>query len=574
MSTTNTVEFFRNKYLDYSNQIPNEPRIKKDGNIDEIIFYPLTNTYYNIYNKELIKLPFVPTLENKQVEEKWFFERLYAQQIEYAIKFLQVESLEKYIIKNYKSLLLNNPFYQLFYVNYPIDKNIEASKQIIMILIDNYDDNYELITQITLPKKEQEYILDLLHSFLPLDPDNLCQFCLQTEPKKMLIKCCDCICKTHAKCLEKLNEYKPLKECSVCKSKYKINEPVIRTQSGIIIKPEYEKIFFPYNDLYREPLLSDTSLFKFEGMSRLTMAIIYLQVHRVKELLEEKEILDRLADYYFGYSGYKQSPIHALCTGNLYSNAHYNFSTNSQKYLIILNMLLQTKKFDISQKDAFDMTPMEYVEKYKLYPLKNLLFEYEISNRLELKISSTENNNIKLTLNHKENEYVLFNGVPKTKAYFIFEKRKLGKILYTNDKLTPLTYKRYYRSNKIAKRIFVNLDNINKLSNGKIKLYHIFNKLELEIICNYLLKKNILHTIKIKLKTSCDSIDNILYLNYKKSEDKFNHYFNNYIDDLEYNKIYNNYELYIQVYKGFVNLLEPNIKDNKITNYKFGIYIW
>lgn len=376
----NTVEFFRNKYLDYSSKIPNEPRIKKDGNVDDIIYYPLANTYYNIYNKELIKLPFVPIPENKQVEEKWFFERLYQQQIEYAIKFLQVESLEKHIKKNYKSLLLTNPFYQLFYVNYPIDKNIEASKQIIKILIDNYDDYYELITQITISKKEQEYILDLLYSFLPLDPDNLCQFCLQTEPKKMLINCCDCICKTHAKCLEKLNEFKPLKECSVCKSKYKINEPVIRTCSGIMIKPECEKIFFPFNDLYREPLLSNPYLHKFEGMSRLTMAIIYLQVRRVKELLEEKEILDGLSDYYFGYSGYKQSPIHALCTGNLYSNAHYNFPTNSQKYLVILNMLLKTKKFDIKQKDAFGKIPMDYAEEHKLYSLKNLLFEYETSN--------------------------------------------------------------------------------------------------------------------------------------------------------------------------------------------------
>lgn len=69
------------------------------------------------------------------------------------------------------------------------------------------------------------------------------------------------------------------------------------------------------------------------------------------------------------------------------------------------------------------------------------------------------------------------------------------------------------------------------------------------------------------------TLKKILYLNYKKTKNRFNNYFNYCLDDLEYNKIYNNYELYIEVYKDYVNL-DPNIKDNKIIDYKLGIYIW
>jgi hypothetical protein len=49
-------------------------------------------------------------------------------------------------------------------------------------------------------------------------------------------------------------------------------------------------IFFPHNDLYYGPCISTKKLIKVDGMSRLTFAIMYLQVSRVEELLNGQKI--------------------------------------------------------------------------------------------------------------------------------------------------------------------------------------------------------------------------------------------------------------------------------------------
>ena len=54
-----------------------------------------------------------------------------------------------------------------------------------------------------------------------------------------------------------------------------------------------------------------------------------------------------------------------------------------------------------------------------------------------------------------------------------------------------------FRSNHMVKNIYHIIQNIEKLKEGKIKKYQIFSQLELEILCDYLKKNNILHTIKI-----------------------------------------------------------------------------
>lgn len=375
----NTIEYLRNNLVDYKNQTPNEARYKKDGLLESTIFYPLGNMYYNKYrNNQHLKIPSLCCRETDVVEEQWFLDRLHDQQIEYAIKYLQVETLQKYIIPNYKSVLFKNPFYQLFYTYYPIDTNLQATQEIIKILIDNYEDYYDLITTIKSPSKETEYILEILYTFLPNDENNLCSICLETEPKKLLINCCDCKTSSHATCLLKLHKYKPLEKCSVCTKKYQINQPVINTNSGINIIPVNVNIFFPHNDIY---YLGYEQFDKFIGMERLTMAIAFLQTERVRELLQEKDILDNFPNYYFGYEGYKQTPIHALCNGNLFTNVHYKFGENRYKYNNILKLLLQTNKFDIEQKDAFDKTPMDYVEEYGLNILQVSLVNYQCNSK-------------------------------------------------------------------------------------------------------------------------------------------------------------------------------------------------
>lgn len=363
------VENLRIKYVDYSNLTPNEIRITHKEIEESIVYYPLGNVYYNIHktaNLELIKIPRLIPQEHREVEENWFVERLHDQCIEYAIKFLQVEALKKYIIRNHKSILVNNPFFHLFYTVYPVNKNLEAVKEIIQILVNNYDDYHQLISDLVCPKRGLEYILDIIYDILPDDENNLCSICLKTEPKKFLINICKCTTPTHVKCLVELNKHKPLKNCSVCKDDFKVNEPVLLTKSGVRIQPVNERLFFPHNDIYPQPQMSTQSLCKVGGMSRLTLAIMYLQVSRVKELLKEKEILEELPSSYFGYSGYKQTAIHAICVGSLPSNAYISFGDNSLRYCVILINLLNTGKFDLKQKDAFGKTPMDYAQETKL----------------------------------------------------------------------------------------------------------------------------------------------------------------------------------------------------------------
>ena len=359
--------------VDYSDTTPNELRYDKNNTVDDITYYPLGNRYLNKYNNELIKLPLI--IPNLKYDAEKFNNWLITQRIEYAIKFLQINALKKYVIKNYKTPSFQNPFYYLYHTHYPIENNMEMTKEIIKILIENYDDYYVLITNLPNPKN-MKYIKDLLYTFLPNDENNLCSICLSTEPIKTLINACDCKTCTHADCLISLSKHKQLDICSVCLGNYKLNDPVYR-KSGLTNKPKLDdKIFFPYNDLYYEPLIGDNILYKFTGMERLTMAIVYLQIDRVRELLQEKEILDQLPEYYLGYDGYKQTPVIALCGGNLYSNCHISYGDNMTKYGCILVMLLETKKIDLNKKDAFNKTALNYVEEKEIKPLKFLLEQF------------------------------------------------------------------------------------------------------------------------------------------------------------------------------------------------------
>jgi hypothetical protein len=154
--------------------------------------------------------------------------------------------------------------------------------------------------------------------------------------------------------------------CKVCLHKYRINEPIYR-KVGLILRPDIDSaIFFPYDDFYYEPLLNHPQPKKFIGMSRLTMAIMYLQVDRVSQLLKEDEVLEKLPTYYFGYEGYKQTPIIALCNGNMPSNCHISYGTNLTKYMQIIKLLLETKKIDLSVKDEFNKDYSDYIKENDL----------------------------------------------------------------------------------------------------------------------------------------------------------------------------------------------------------------
>lgn len=367
MSENKNVQYWREKLVDYTDMTPNEPRYNADGLLDDITYYPLGNRYPNKYTKSLSELPLCFA---EQSTEEWFIGRLNEMRIELSIKYLQVKALKKYIIKNYKSILIPNPFNLLSYTEYPADKNKDAFNEIVKILINNYDNYIELICQI----KGNNIVVNYLYEYLPIDKSNTCSLCLLTEPKNDLINCC--LCKTHANCLVKLHSYKPLNKCTICNSDYKINEPVNRLN----------KLFFPFNDMYYEPSIFGSALTKYTGMYRLTMAIIYLQVERVEELLKEQEILDGLSTYYFGNEGYKQTPLIALSTGNLYSNEHITIGINRQRYFLIFKMLLDTNRIDIKAVDIFGKTAFDYIK--ELDDASRYLFNLSIKDSLINKLEN------------------------------------------------------------------------------------------------------------------------------------------------------------------------------------------
>jgi len=145
-----------------------------------------------------------------------------------------------------------------------------------------------------------------------------------------------------------------------------------------------------------------------------------------------------------------------------------------------------------------------------------------------------------------------------------YKSLKLSITRYEQDTILLLEMKKYY---KIRRRIYNNLININKLKNGKIRRYQVFNKLELEIIIKYLITKNILFRI-CEQNISYERLYHMLDKSYK-----FCFSMNEYYP--ENNKVLKNTKLYIKVYKGFINLTE--FRDNKIScnhyTHKYCIYL-
>ena len=150
---------------------------------------------------------------------------------------------------------------------------------------------------------------------------------------------------------------------------------------------------------------------------------------------------------------------------------------------------------------------------------------------------------------------------------------------FIDNKLVYMTNE--FRSNPMVKNIYHIIQNIEKLKEGKIKKYKISSQLELEILCDYLKKNNILYTIKIagsKLRMVFNQ--NLSYDKYKEDFNVYRAFFGRDGENYEKNKIIDCFELYIQVYKGFVNLYQRKYLyhnsdvDAKIERPKFGVYIW
>jgi hypothetical protein len=104
-------------------------------------------------------------------------------------------------------------------------------------------------------------------------------------------------------------------------------------------------------------------------------------------------------------------------------------------------------------------------------------------------------------------------------------------------------------------RIYNNISCINKLRDGLIRKYQLYNKLELEVLIQYLKNKCILFRI---------IEENIYYTR------KYSIFDKSYKFCFDY-KVIKPTKMYIEIYKGFINLTE--IKYNKNV-YKYGIYLY
>jgi hypothetical protein len=205
-------------FVDQSDKTPNEHRSTSISSKEET-FFPFANLYPGRHN-DLISLP--RDVDNKLYPDiALFLHDLKEQQILYAIRYLQVAALKQFLVKNFFSTRLTNPFETLLYVMYCPRQNIDAFKEIIQVLIDRYDDWYRLIkalkpSNLLLFQSYDNFVIEVLYSFLPCDEDNVCSLCLYTEPIEQLINPCKCAAPIHSKCLEEVKKHTLKKYCTVC----------------------------------------------------------------------------------------------------------------------------------------------------------------------------------------------------------------------------------------------------------------------------------------------------------------------------------------------------------------------
>jgi hypothetical protein len=124
-----------------------------------------------------------------------------------------------------------------------------------------------------------------------------------------------------------------------------------------------------------------------------------------------------------------------------------------------------------------------------------------------------------------------------------------------------LEQKKYYN---IRRRLYNNITCINKLRDGSIRKYQVFGEFEIEVMKQYLTNKNILFRI-IEGTTSYERI----YISDNSCKNCFCQ--GGYPEN---NKVYKFANMYIEVYKGFVNCSKPQHRYNKEKPFKYGIYLY
>lgn len=135
-------------------------------------------------------------------------------------------------------------------------------------------------------------LLTILRNHQIDDPyDECCIICFSSSKIKLIDNICVCKSKIHLDCLIKTF----LHNGSTCKTCKKSNGGV---------KDKNGRVLFPFSNIYKQPLMSNYLIIPEDDIkSSLHFAIAYLQVDRVKYLLDKMEAEDyddyvETADYY------------------------------------------------------------------------------------------------------------------------------------------------------------------------------------------------------------------------------------------------------------------------------------
>lgn len=133
--------------------------------------------------------------------------------------------------------------------------------------------------------KNHECVLELLNQY-DKQSDNTCMICDGDDKIDMIFPTnnfCECkIGHIHIKCIVKLIDMSSDGICKTCAT------PFCRNEIPILHNGKRDpRIYFPKINVYKQPLLSMYTDYTSQKYKGLNLAIAYLQVKRVKELLSE-----------------------------------------------------------------------------------------------------------------------------------------------------------------------------------------------------------------------------------------------------------------------------------------------
>lgn len=163
-------------------------------------------------------------------------------------------------------------------------------------------------------------LTDLLLNY-SIDTDDMCYFCLKTEPKYCQLRSV-CLCKNpiHIGCFQEM--YEKNKSCIICCKQFVINQDNCHTR---------QQIFFPFDDFYPVPLFEYVPLVKRSGIEQIKYALCYAQPNRLQNLfdtLPKKVIVEYFKSENF-HKGF----------GNVFDSDHYGVIVNNYYRIKSLNIL-------------------------------------------------------------------------------------------------------------------------------------------------------------------------------------------------------------------------------------------